>query len=283
MTYPLGALVPLAITVKAADGTPTNTTPVVLTITRPDGTTETPTVNAAGSGVYTVDYAPSQPGRHIARWITGGVIVSAYADVFEVLGAVQQPLVGLADMKRHLNLARTTDDAELYEMGLAVSDAVESYVGFPLRRKVITESHDGGVDSLLLRQAPCPCSVCAPYRTLSITSVTEDGISLVTSDYVLDASSGMLRRGTYGRGFVWSGAAAQGLVVVYVSGYLMTPPWARLAVLRALANSWQSSQQRPHPGFGQGRDDDVPTTSTTPYVLPYAVQSLLSPHRQDGF
>lgn len=288
MTYSLGSLVPLSITVRNAAGTPTATTPVVVTITLPDGTTATPAVSTSSTGVYFVDYAAPQAGRYEAFWTTSGTIVSSFGpDAFEVTAATRAPLVGLAEIKEHLGLsAVTATDTQILAMLADVTDAVESAVGRPLRRTTLVESFSGEFrQALRLRSIPCPCTVCAPFRVLTISSLTEDGASLVQGvDYVLSSLSGVLTRGTVPGFATWSGWADQNVTATYVTGYRGTPRWARLAVLRAMENIWTRSQQRPHPGFGQAPDSDFGAqTSYGMFVLPYPVQALIEPHIAPGF
>lgn len=283
MSSPLGSTVPLSITVRDAAGTPTAAT-VALTIVQPDGTPTTPAISTGSTGVYYVDFVPTQAGRHVAAWAVTGAVTSSLTDVFEVDATTDAPLVGLADMKRHLNLTKTVDDAELYDMGRAISDAIESHLGYPARVRTVTEAVNGGKPKIFLRKAPCVCSTCAPYRTLTVTGVVENGIPLAaTTDYLFDPDQGALLRGPYGIGISWLAWRALDVVVTYRAGYASTPPWLRLAFLRALGNAWQSSQQRPHPGFAQAGADADPNFQITPYLLPYPVQSLLEPHRLGGF
>lgn len=282
MSYPLGSVVPLSITVKDSSGTPTNAT-VALTVTLPDGSTTSPAVSTGGTGAYYVDYFSTQAGRHIAVWNVSGTLSAAYADVFEVDVAAILPICSLSDIKGQLNIpaSNTTNDAELLNMALALSDAIEAYLGYPIRRRTVTELYDGGSDQLYLRTTPCPCTICAQYSALSVTTVIENGVTLIKdTDFVVDPYRGSIRRGIYGSGWWWLYLKSLGISVTYTTGYTATPPWSRQAFLRAIANSWQRTQQRPHPGIGQSSmDDQGMATSNTLYALPYHVQALLAPHK----
>lgn len=284
MSYPLGAPIRLTWTSKDAGGTPTTGTPT-LTITKPDGTQDVlagGSIADGGTGVYTADYTPTLAGRHILRWTASGAVVAASApDVFEVDTTDRAPLVSLAEIKRHLNLpaSRITDDDELLYLASGVTDAVESHLGRPLRRTVVTDVFSHGSGPLILRKVPCPCVVCAPHRLLSITTMTEDGNPL--TGYTLDSARGLLFRDNFGSG--WSTLTLQNLTVVYEAGYVTTPPWARQAVLRAIEGLWQGSQQAPHPALGQDATGAPDWAVAQSYMLPYAVQSILNPHRSAGF
>jgi hypothetical protein len=298
VTYPLGALVPLSITVRDSAGQPAATTPVTLTVTLPDGSTATPTVSTAAVGVYYVDYAAPQAGRYEFYWTTGGTVVSAYGpDVFEVTPRTAAPLISLTDAKAHLNLSAstTTDDGELLNMLSAVTEACEAEIGRTLRRATVTDVFDrslrrvGGVDILdhsattdmydwfnvvRLRTTTCPCVTCAPRRLLTVASVIDNGVTLDPANYTVGRveSAVYLLRSTPGP-----------VSVTYTTGYTSTPAWAQLAVKRALENIWQRSQQAAHPALGQTATAASDWTPGTSFVLPYAVQSLLAPHGVVGF
>jgi hypothetical protein len=284
MSYALGSAVPLAITIRDGSGTPTPAT-VTCTITLPDGTSTSPDPSSDVDGIYYVDYTATQPGRYLVHWSATGDVAAAYNDVFEVDAAEIQPICSLADIKAHLNIpaTTTTNDAEMLNMALAMSDVIEAYLGFPIRRRTVTELYDGDTDALCLRTTPCPCSSCAQYSILTVLSVTENTVPLTQgTDYVLDARRGILRRGQfgglYGYNWTWIYVYAEGISVTYTTGYPATPPWARQAFLRAMANSWQRTQNRPHPGISQGAmSDEMPAQN--PYALPYHVTAILQPHK----
>jgi hypothetical protein len=280
MSYALGSIVPLSITVKDSAGTLTNAT-VALAITLPDLSVVSPSVSTSGTGLYYVDYPSVQVGRHRLTWTISGTVTATYSDVFEVDATAIQPICSLADIKAHLNTpaATTTNDAELLNMALAISDAVEAYLGYPIRQRTVTELYDGGEQALALRTTPCPCTVCQQYSTLTITTVVENGVTLTpVTDFIVDTRRGMLRRGAYGYGWCWLFLKAQGISVTYTTGYAATPPWARQAFLRAIANSWQRTQQRPHPGISQApMGDEMPAQN--PFALPYHVTAMLQAHK----
>src|SRR5438093_8426420 len=115
MPYDIADSVPLAWDVKDAAGVLTNASTVVLTITKPDGTPDTPTVPAPSvTGQYRVTYVPTVEGRYAWRAVTTSPN-TAYQDVFVVRGSNSPALLSLADAKAHLNITTTTNDDELRE------------------------------------------------------------------------------------------------------------------------------------------------------------------------
>lgn len=287
MSYTLGSLVPLAITVQDGNGTATDAT-VVLTLTLPDGSTVTPSVTHGGTGVYYCDYLSAQAGRHPYHWAISGTVTATYADVFEVDAIADVPLLSLADAKRHLNQSSTvtTNDLELAAMLAAATEVVESELGRTLRQVTTTEHFDGGKTALRLRVRTCPCRACGPKTFLTVSAVVENGVTLSASDYIVNSDAGVLYRGGLAGfssgGRNWFTTRPQGISVTYTVGYTETPRWARLAVLRSLEGLWTRSQQRPHPGVGQGMAPDF-AAAQMQFTVPRAVAELITPHRGAGF
>lgn len=100
-TYVLGSVVPLTFECFGTDGALAAPTTAVLTITLPNGTTVTPTLDNPDVGVYVLDYTPAAVGRHVAVFVSTGAAAGAAADVFDVLAA-SAAIVTLADAKAYL-------------------------------------------------------------------------------------------------------------------------------------------------------------------------------------
>lgn len=188
MGYDLGALVPLGVDVRDAAGVLTNADSLALTITLPDGTPSTPAIAnpPAVTGRYVYDYPSTQRGRHVARWLGGGP-ATAYAEVFYVRPAEPLALVSLRDIKLHLNLSLddTTYDEELVDASETATEVIEGYVGAMARRTITAEKHSGtGGPALVLRHSP----------VMSITTVTENGVTVDADGYSLSPDSGVLYR-----------------------------------------------------------------------------------------
>jgi hypothetical protein len=87
-TYDLGDSVGLKFTVKAKDivtgvETLTNAT-VTLVVTKPDGSTTSPSVTNASTGIYTAAVAPDQAGEWLYRWAATGAATTAEDGAFLV-------------------------------------------------------------------------------------------------------------------------------------------------------------------------------------------------------
>src|SRR6266487_3352459 len=102
------------LTVKAQSGAPST---VTLAITKPDGTLVSPAPTpGAGSQVgadwvVTYDYTLPSAGRFVFTWATTGPGTAPYPDVVNVRAAAS--IVGLGEVKAHLNITGTSSDDEL--------------------------------------------------------------------------------------------------------------------------------------------------------------------------
>lgn len=265
MTFDLGSTVRLSASIVDADGAAADPTAIALTVTLPDGTTAVATPTRASTGSYTADYATTAAGRHLAAWIATGANASSYYDVFDVRDPADLPVVGLADAKAHLNIAVTTYDAELRRYLDAATDMCEGYAGRSLRRRSVTESHDGGSTAILLRQTP----------VLSVSSVVADGTAL--SGYAIDLPNGILRADDDGSTTFPGGH--QAVAVSYVAGYAAPPADVQQAVLEALRHLWTTQRGGMDARKPFGGDEYA---NGTGWSLPRRVMELLEPYALRG-
>lgn len=270
MAYDLGDVATLSVNVKDSTGAAANAGAMVCTVTAPDGTTSTPSITNTPVGTYTVSYTTTLVGRHSFCWVATGANAGAYTDVFDVDDPAELPIVSLADLKAHLNITTTTDDEELRDTLAAATEAAENYCNRPLRRKTVTETHNGSCGPILLWRAP----------VVSVTSVVESGTTLTASDYFVNASAGLLYRGTTSATFEWY-EGMQNVVVTYVAGYADPPRVAQQAVKELARHLWESQRGSVAlPSIG-GIDDGY-TSAGTSYTIPYRVRELLDPLRMPG-
>lgn len=273
-TYDLGDVVPLGVTVLNAAGNPANATTVTCTIYLPDGTTTQGSVANTGTGLYNVDYTPTQVGRYQVKWTATGENASAYADEFTVRDFARMGVVSLSDTKQHLNITSTKHDEELRYYIDAATDLCERYAGIVLGRRVVTETYDGGVTNLRLR---------TPIA-YNVTTVVENGVTLAAGTYTLDASGMFLWRigssvlmNTSGYG-AWA-PGAQNITVTYTAGFVSPPPVARQGTLEAIRHLWET--QRGAMAMGRGAADSEFMPGMT-YSLPRRVIELLDQIKVPG-
>ena len=114
-TYVLGSSIPLAYAVTDETGEAASPTTAVLTVTKPDGTTATPTIteDPATVGLFELDYVPTVVGPHAAVFVTTGPAGAAATSFLVTSGALYP--VSLAAVKTYLggtaNLSES--DAEI--------------------------------------------------------------------------------------------------------------------------------------------------------------------------
>lgn len=239
-----------------ADSTPT------YVLTAPDGTTvASPTpgaVNHGSTGEYFVNLVPSSlptAGRYLLDWtaVVGGLTVTHHDELSVTSGA---SLVSVSEAVQHLRasgIITLPDDLEELRWLCAVAaDAVDRDLGRAVSRRTVVESHDGGRTSVLLRSTPVS----------SITSVTENGNTITSAGYTLDAQAGILHRGAPTAEFAWVWGR-QNIVVTFVAGYTAPPVVARKVALNIIEAAWQSSQQSPHPALDFDSAAAVAVTNLT--------------------
>ncbi|MGW9371192.1 hypothetical protein ACWGVR_14415 [Streptomyces xanthophaeus] len=272
MPFDLGDSVRLRGECRDADGTLTDASSAVLTITLPDGTTATPSVTnpPSSTGEYTVDYPTSQAGRHGVRWVFASP-ASAYTDMFDVRPAAPQLILSLADGRQHLQIPATdtSHDEQMRGWLESVTELVESLCG-PCVRRTVIEDHAiqrWGVTELALRRMP----------VLSVTSavgVLAGGPSYEAASLSVD-SNGILRR--------LDGGRMSGLLrITYVAGRTVVPANLSAAARIILQHLWrtQYGASRALSGLGGGEDFSV----TEPvagfgYAIPNRALQLMEPYR----
>lgn len=245
--YDLGDTITLSATCVDASGDPADATTVTLRVTLPDGTTTdpTPTNPPATPGQYTYAYVSTQYGRHVVRWVfTGGVPDQAYADVVNVADSSWPALVGLTEVKDHINETGTEHDDELRGFILSASQVAESITG-PIARRTVEETFSGGDRVILLTHSP----------VLSVTSVTENGETVDTADYYVDPD-GLLTRATDYAASRWA-TGVDNIVVIYQAGRTAVP-YAVIEATKDLIKVNWNPQIGGHAGpFGDGVDDQA--------------------------
>jgi len=273
MTYDLGDVIPLGITITDSTGVNANASAVTCTITLPDGTTSTGSVTNPSTGLYNCDFSPTQTGRHAVRWLATGTNASAYTDEFTVRDYADLGIVGLDEVKAHLNIPTTdtTLDEELRRFIDAATDLAETYVGQVLGRRTFTsELYDGGTEFIRIRNP----------KAISITSVYENDTLVSASNYVLDYTGQRLYR--IGSGTLYAtnsyGYWVQGMnniSITYVAGYVNPPMAARQGVLEIIRHLWQT-QRGSMSVMGRSLGGDELYTTPT-YSLPRRAMELLDP------
>lgn len=188
-------------------------------------------------------------------------------------------ILSSAEAKLALNIASsdTSQDTELAVYISAVSGMIDAYCGPVVARTVTSESYDGGCPWIVLNSRPVS-SVTAVYE-FSYTTQTalsaESNSAKTSSDYLLEAAKGVLRRRAGGTDSLFANGR-QNVVVTYSAGrYSSTGAVAekfKQAASVALSNLWRREQ-----GAGTETFGGVIGGQTIPgFGLPNAVVDLLS-------
>lgn len=268
MAYDLGDIVGLAIAIKDSTGVAANATTVVCTITLPDGTSSAPTVSNPSTGSYTVDYTPTQIGRHLVRWVATGSNAGSFTDAFTVNDPADLPLVSLTDLKTYLNITSTTNDEELRQFILEATDIAERLTGRKFTRQTISKTVTASGSTIPL-----------DVPVISITSIVEDSVTLTTSDYQLRGAEGLVTRVVNGIPSNWSMTATQNIVITYVAGEANPSPTAGLLVKELARHLWRTQRGASPMAMG-GQDDFIPGGNN---IITYRVKELADMLRVPGF
>jgi len=226
-----------------SDGVLVNASTAVLTVTLPDGSTATPAVTNPSTGKYAADYqttAASPVGRYLGHWaftFAGGA-GSVYDETIDLVASIITVDEALAHLRAAGVITSEPDLEQLEWLCAVATDAVERDLGRNYTRKTVTELHSGGGYGLVLHRSP----------VLSVTSVSESGVSLSASDYQLDPETPILYRGSSSYGRCFSGGRLN-ISVTYVVGSLNPPPIVRKVALNTVQGMWQESQQTPLPSL----------------------------------
>lgn len=262
--YDLGDTVGLAATLRDSAGALANASTVVLTITKPDGTTETPSVTnpPASTGLYTKDYVPAAAGRYVARW-TFTTPTAAYVDTFDVREADPGYIVSLADAKAHLNITSTTHDEELRRFIESATKTCEFFCG-PVVPRTYVERVPSCAWMLLKRTPVVSLTSVVPWRTA--------GTTYTVGDLVVEEDTGRVERLDGG---VFTGGPFR---VTYKAGQSVIPSNITEAALIIIAHSWDTQrgqQNRPRAG---GMDASI--VPGLGYAVPNRALEKLQPHKR---
>lgn len=271
MSFNLGDVVPLSVTITDAEGQPANAGSVTLTVALPDGTTSmTSGISPTTTGVYDHDFATTQAGIHQVRWVATGVNASAFEDAFSVDPATGQNFISLAETKKHLKKdpAKTADDAELLEFITASCAKIVELIG-PVAPVTVTEEVRTRHRSrtIVLDEHPVievTSVVVAGSPTTTIPEADEDAD---TDGWTLDADAGVLKHT-----WCWPSGTIR---ITYRAGRTPLSGNIRLAALELVKHLWQSIKLNTTGNRPPVAGGDQIVIAGTSYALPNRVRELL--------
>lgn len=231
VTDGLGALVdaptlPVLTITRTATGT-TQVSPTAFTVTHPT------------LGIYGLDqttYRLPAAGQFELSWNVPGPNGGVHETVVTVADTYT-PFISADDALAHLRARGTivsdTDMEQLRWLCLVACRAIEADLGRAISRQTVIEEHDAVKSSLILRRTP----------VASVTSVVVDGTTASAADY--QCGAGGILRSMSGWGGTWGIAT-----VTYVAVMDPAPEVLRKVALNSVQRMWQTSQNAPHPAFG---------------------------------
>lgn len=258
MTYVQGQRATLKTTVTDESGNPADAT-VVLTITAPDGTISTPTVNHDGTGQYSAAVTFNQVGDWLRVWTASGTIVAPTFDQIHVIAPTLR-IVGLAEVKEHGNITSSASDGELLDFIGTAQQMIEELVGVTVPQ-TITETTYACSGAILLDKGP----------VLSVQSITEYGAAVDPSLYAVDLATGAIER-TDCRS--WHGSSTWPLGVIYRAGRNPIPEAIRWAGKEQTIHLWRSTQAQ---RGGRARGDIGDAAVAAGFGMPNRVRDALIP------
>lgn len=269
MPFDLGDIVPLTVEIRDADGELANAGAIALTITKPDGTTDSPIPTNPSTGLYQTDYTPAAAGRYSVRWVATGANASAYTDAFDIREASPPLLFSLSDAKSILNITVTTHDDKIRELTESTTATVENLVG-PVVMQQKEELYEGcGTNVLVLRSAP----------VVSLTDIVAilPGVPVPdVLDLDLDPVTGILIE-TRGRPFYGP------LRVSYVAGRATIPAAIRDAGRIILKHLWDIHNGLTGlPRLNEPNDPGMGVILGMGYAVPNRALQLLHPYMRMG-
>lgn len=233
--YVVGSPVHLTASFTDASGALVDPTAVTVTITKPDGTTTSPTASRLSLGDYYYDYTPTMAGIHQFYFAgTGAVVATQLPDIFTVQAATTAALISINDAKLLMNKSFDVhdDDGEVLAFIQSATDIINTECGYTLPT-VFTETVPASVDGRGHRVL-----VVSRTPVLSVASISPVMIGLPTVDIStlqIKNESGVLYLANW---YYWFGPQT----VTYTAGRSYIP--AALQDACKLIVSWLWETQR---------------------------------------
>jgi hypothetical protein len=242
----------LAITITSDGTTLADAGTVVLTLTLPDGSTVTPTVNHPGTGSYNAVYIAAQAGQYLINWVATGANSCTLSDVRQVQASNPGMMISLYEARRGLGFqsGNTASDEDLRTFIAAATPIMEDLIG-PVNTHV--ETYDGGSTQIGLLYPPVMSvttvieSAGSNYqRTLTLQNLFTTS-STDAYGYTVDLTTGVLTRRAAGVAVPFL-RGLRNIQVTYIAGRVMAGNHL-LACRRLVKHLWQSEQQNYSPGL----------------------------------
>lgn len=246
--------------VRAANGALTAVTTAALTVYKPDGTEETPTVTNPSTGIYGADYVPTVEGPY-RWWLRTTGPATAKTGAFYVNPVIERSIISLADARAQLNMVSNASDEELRQVISAATVAVEEYV----KRAVVRATR---VDYLAVRAGQPLVVRWTPVVSLTSVATVDAATSWDVDDLYVNPNSGVVAS--------MSGTSPTGqLAVTYVAGMTDIPANYREATEIIAQHLWDAKRGTKGSPFPGGLDMPGAGITSFGYSIPNRAKELL--------
>jgi uncharacterized phiE125 gp8 family phage protein len=192
---------------------------------------------------------------------------------------IASPMMTLDEAKSYLTMTSTDSDVKLQTFIAAASQMIYNKVGVVSGSPTVDEWHDGGSETIVLRNMGPIESVTTVIESYGTTVYTLTQVSLDTPaagsayQYTVDLDQGLLIRRAAGIAIPFA-AGSRNIHVTYVAGYATVPADIKQAALVLLDHLW-STQRGPQSRAGVAPDG-------VGYSMPNRVLEILQPYMIAG-
>lgn len=288
MPYYEGEPVPLTFTLTDKNNNPVQaaSTPPVLTVTRPDGTTATPSSGFVGTQ-YVAIGPSTQPGHYEVSWVcTDATYPGGYTDSYDVQPTAETSILSLAEAKRALRLSTsdTSEDDFVIEFSRAATNVIEWYCG-PVLQQAVTERLPAGGLAIQLSKPPvigltawttippglANAGIAIPNPPSPMFPTRVFGVCYPTGQLYADPVLGVVTHTSglpfyYGE-YIWS----------YQAGRLVIPQCITYGA-RALLRHLYALERGGQGSASQASSEDM-TETPVGFAVPNRVLEILSPEK----
>lgn len=259
MSYEVGSVYRVAFTTRDDTGALVDSTTQTVTVTKPDQTDSTLTVNRDSLGTYHADYTFAGEGHHRFVVVTTGPTShkTDYANA-----AIWRSIIGVDEARAYVDIASTEDMTILRQILAGATELAEGIAGACVQRTYTNERITGRQKlALKLPHGPLPSETAVT----SITSVYAGGPTWATADLIVYPDSGVVEPINL-IPFYWGPWKA-----TYTAGRMVIPERIQLAVKEIVTDLW--AMQRTY-----GATSLEPGPEETARIEGLIAQYVISPH-----
>lgn len=235
---------------------------VVLTVTKPDGTTATPAVTEA-AGTYTATVTTALPGQYRLRWTKDAGTAASFTDVLNVWPTDPRFILSIADVRRFAG-ASSTDDDLLRLFSASATVVIEDIVGAVLVREIV-QSADGGKTGVALWNR---------ITEGMDVAVTVGGVTQTEgTDFTVDRNAAIVYCGGPSSPSRFPDGR-QNIVITYQTGESIIPSNIQQAAGELIKHLFQVGHQAVHADWSTDPSTDEQAETPSGFLVPRRVLQL---------